>query len=212
MNILRQSLVLFSSFLIIFLWEVTPLINFTVPILGFLAFLFLIIMIKKKGLHPAAMMGDSANWSVFLLNTLVFLLILATGGINSSLFFLIYFVGFGIAFVFEPVVVFVFLLGTTAVLLPLILQDDVFGNAVKSGSLLIVGPLAYFFGREYRKEEEEDAALHSLEDEAHKKATAIEKSVVDVLDQEKDVLDKETLKKLKGVLKNSNELREETKE
>lgn len=216
---LKQSGILVLSFLVSFLWQFTPFAAYTVQTLAFLAVLFILINLRRRRKHPSAengfqpgsLIGDNPYWSVFLLNTLVFLLIFATGGINSSLFFLIYFVGFGIAFVFEPLVVFVYLIGTILVLLPVILQDDVVGNVLKSASILLIGPLAYFFGREYRKEEEEDEAIQALQEETHQRASEIEKSVVEVLEAEKDVLSPENVKKLKEALKESDELREDTK-
>lgn len=215
MKILKQSSVLLLSFAIIFVWQMTPLADYTIQALAFLAFLLLLTSILKrgkKGFRPNSLIGDNPYWSVFLLNTLVFLLVFATGGINSSLFLLLYFVGFGIAFVFEPAVVFIYLLGTAVVLMPAIFQDDVIGNAIKSATILIVGPLAYFFGREYKKEEQEDEAIFALEQEAHQKASDIEKSVVEVLEQEKNVISDSSITKLKTVLKDTDELREETKE
>lgn len=215
MKILKQSAVLLFSFAVVFIWQLTPLASYTIQALGFLAILLLLTSLRrsrknKEGFKPVSLVGDNPYWSVFLLNTLVFLLVFATGGINSSLFLLLYFVGFGIAFVFEPVVVFVYLLGTGLVLTPLILQDDVTGNMIKSATILIVGPLAYFFGREFKKEEAEDAAIEALEQEAHQKASAIEASVVDVLEEEKDVLSEESVAKLKKALKDTNDLREDT--
>ena len=56
---------------------------------------------------------------------------------------------------------------------------------------------------------EERGAISRIE--AHKKASEIEKSVVEVLDQEKDVMEEKNVEKLKEVLKESDELREETK-
>ncbi len=217
MKIVKQSSVLLLSFALVFLWQLTPLSNYTIQALGFLAFLLLLTSLrrskkKKEAFKPMSLVGDNAYWSVFLLNTLVFLVVFATGGINSSLFLLLYFVGFGIAFVFEPAVVFVYLLGTALVLTPLIIQDDVVGNIIKCATILIVGPLAYFFGREFQKEEKEDEAIAALEDEAHQKASNIEKTIVEVLEEEKDVLSDENVAKLKKVLKESDELREETKQ
>lgn len=215
MKILRQSAVLLLSFAIIFIWQVTPLSGFTIQALGLFALLFLLTSLLKKkkreSFTPASLIGDNPYWSVFLLNTLVFLIVFATGGINSSLFLLLYFVGFGIAFVFEPSVVFVYLLGTAVVLTPAIIQDDVTGNIIKSATILIVGPLAYFFGREFRKEEKEDEAILALEAEAHEKAAAIEKSVVEVLEEEKEVLSDKAMHTLKKALRESDELREDTK-
>lgn len=65
-------------------------------------------------------MGGEGPWGIFLLNTVIFLLIFSTGSIDSGLFFLLYFLGFGIAFVFEPAVTFIFIVGTVFIFLPML--------------------------------------------------------------------------------------------
>lgn len=146
-------LLLACSFTLIFIWQSTPLQNYAIPFLGFLIFVFLILSIEKKGFNPHRLLGEEGTGAVFILNTLVFLLIFSTGALSSTLFFLLYFLGFSIAFVFTPTIVFVFIIGTIAVFLPEAIKGDVLGNFLKIGSLFIVFPLAYFFGREFRKEE-----------------------------------------------------------
>src|SRR3990167_7068610 len=70
---------------------------------------YLIVSFRKKGSKGFAPRGES--WTIFILNTVVLLLIISTGGFTSTLFFLLYFLVFGIAFVFEPPTVFVFVVG-----------------------------------------------------------------------------------------------------
>lgn len=206
-----QSFILLLSFAFIFIWQNTPLADFTVPILGLFVFMLLIIMIRKKGFTSIDSIGNSV-WSVFAINVLVFLLMFSTGGITSSpLFFLIYFIGFGIAFVFEPLTVFVFIVGAILILIPQILEGDVFGNALRASSIVLIGPLAFFFGREFKEYDEKEVELETMEQEAHDKAALIEKEVVEVLEEEKGKLTPKAEGKLKKILKESDTLREETK-
>jgi hypothetical protein len=219
MKILKQASVLVVSFILVFVWQQTPLADYTVQALGVLVVLFMLASLRRKkwkisgteGFQPGSLVGDNPYWSVFLVNTLVFLLVFSTGGINSSLFFLLYFVGFGVSLVFEPLLVFVYIIGAILVLLPLTLQDDVMGNAIKVGSIVLFDSIAYLFGKLIRREDEEDKAILALEEEAHQKAADIEKTVVEVLDEEKDTLSDKSVEKLKNVLQDSDDLREDTK-
>lgn len=208
---LWQSFILVLSFVFILSWELSPAADYTVALLGLFVFILLIIMMRKKGFNPFESIGQN-SWSVFFLNALVFLLVFSTGGLsNSPLFFLLYFLGFSISFIFEPATVFVYIVGAIAVLMPDILRGDVFGNAIKASSLLLIGPLPFLFGLGMKKEEEEAVELESLEEETHEKAATIEKEIVEVLEEEKGKLSEKAEGKLKKALKESETLREETK-
>jgi len=54
---------------------------------------------------------------------------------------------------FEPPTVFVFLLGLLALFSQQALQDNVFQNMVQLGSLVLLSPIAFFFGREFKRRE-----------------------------------------------------------
>lgn len=210
MKLFLQTLVLILSFVIVFVWENSPLLNYTVQILGFLVFLYLIISARKKG-QGFLTMGGGGPWGIFILNTIILLLIFATGSISSNLFFLLYFLGFGIAFVFEPPAVFVFIVGAVLVFLPDALKGDTFGNFIKVGSLLLISPLAYFFGREYRKSDKEESDIEALEERTREAADTISEDVEEVVKNEKQNLKQEDMEKLNEILEETEDLREESK-
>ncbi|MBI1982387.1 MAG: hypothetical protein HYS68_02285 [Candidatus Levybacteria bacterium] len=117
MLFLRQSLLLLLSFVFVFVWQKTPLSDYTIQALGFLIFLFLLLSARRKEFNLANVISKRDFLSIFTLNTLILLFIFSTGGLSSPLFFLLYFLGFGIAFVFEPATVFIFILGAILVFL-----------------------------------------------------------------------------------------------
>lgn len=152
MKLITQSLVIILSTLILFVIVFTENIAYSPYILG-LFFICAIIygLIKKKRKHVEIFSAN--NLEIFTIMTSVLLIIFLTGGIKSPIFFLTYFLLFGITFIFEPLTIFVFLIGMAILFGPESIQGDVFGNTIKLGSLIILAPIAYFFGREHKKRE-----------------------------------------------------------
>jgi len=210
MKLVLQFLVLGASFILIFVWQNTPLSDYTVPLLGLLIASYLIVSARKHGSGFLAM-GGEGPWGIFILNTVILLLIFSTGSINSSLFFLLYFLGFGIAFVFEPAVIFVFVLGAILIFLPDALKDDVTGNLLKLGSLLLISPLAFFFGKEYRRNDKENEEIEALKERTKDSADTISEDIEEVIKDDRQNLKAEDVQKLNEVLEETEDLREESK-
>lgn len=156
-------------------------------------------------------MGGEGPWGIFILNTVILLLIFSTGALNSPVFFLLYFLGFGIAFVFEPAVTFVFVLGAILIFLPEVLKADLVMGFLKIGSLLLISPLAYFFGKEYRKTDKQEAEIEALEEREKDAADTIAEDIAEVVKNEKASLKSEDVDKLNEVLEETEDLRAESK-
>jgi hypothetical protein len=210
MKLIRQAIVLIISFALVFVWQNTPLSGYTVQALAVLVVIYVVISARRKGQGFLTLGGDGP-WGIFILNTVILLLIFATGSISSGLFFLLYFLCFGIAFVFEPPAIFVFIVGAILVFLPNALQGDTFGNFLKIGSLLLISPLAYFFGREYRKADIQEGDIEALEERTKEAADTISENVEEVIKDEKASLKEEDVKKLNEILEETEDLREESK-
>lgn len=202
MLFLRQSLLLLLSFVFVFVWQKTPLSDYTIQALGFLIFLFLLLSARRKEFNLANVISKRDFLSIFTLNTLILLFIFSTGGLSSPLFFLLYFLGFGIAFVFEPTTVFIFILGAILVFLAEALTGDIMGNFLRLGSLALISPLAFFFGREYRKGEKQAEQIE-------KTSQAIKKDVAGVLENEKQAIKSEDVEKLNDILEETEKLKKE---
>lgn len=210
MRLLLHSLTLIFSFGIIFAWEQGPLSIYTVQLLALMVIGYLIAQfVKRKQKREEPLWGGIPD--VFTLNTAIFLLIYATGQMASWFFFLLYFLGFGITFIFEPATVFIFALGTVAIFVPEVIKNGgSLGSYIQLGSFLLVSPLPYFFGKEYRDREEEEEEIEKLSERSEDAGTTIAKDVSDVLKSEKN-LKSEDVSKLNEILEESEDLRSETK-
>lgn len=249
---LFHSLLIIASFLLVFLWEQAGLSELTVPALGFLIFLYLILSRKQTSnsvipgrssanqnddsripsvesnqLDPGqartsdsgrsfdrlriARMTDRDSWNIFILNTIILLLIFSTGGFQSSLFFLLYFLCFGIAFVLMPETVFVFALCVIAIFFQEAMQGEVIANLIRLGSLAIISPLGYFFGKEFKERFKMQTELDTLKETSKSVADEVTADVDEVLHNEKEKLDQDDVDKLDHILEETEELRRETK-
>lgn len=104
------------------------------------------------------------------------------------------------------------MIGTILVFIPEIIRDDVTGNMLRVGSVVLFTPLAYFFGRAYKKEEEQEIALRQKSEQENLTADTIYDDVKDVLDKEKGKIPAEDEAKLEDALKQTEELRDKNQE
>jgi hypothetical protein len=211
MKILLQVLVLILSFVFVFVWKETPLVHYTVALSGALIVLYILFSARNKG-KGFIQMGGEGPWGIFFLNTVILLLISSTGGIDSVLFFLLYFLCFGIAFAFEPTVIFVFALGAILVFIPEAVKGDLLVNLLKLGSLLLISPLAFFFGNEYRKNDKDNETIEALEERTKDAADTISEDIEEIIKDEKENLKSEDMEKLNEILEETEDLRAESKQ
>ncbi len=199
-----QALLVLGSFLLVFVWQNSQFQAFTVPAIGFLVFMFLIISIRNK--HNLNF-GGPLNF--FLLNSVLLLFIFSTGGISSSLFFLLYFLLFGAAFIMNPRVVFIFPIAIIIIFWSQIFQNDITSNLIKMGSLILLTPLAYLFGTQFSKSQKnEDEVLKTKERETSA-ADEIAEDVGDVIESAKTKLTAKEVDKLNEILEETEDLRDE---
>lgn len=223
MKLLSQSLMLLASFVAVFLWQASPLADLTVPALGFLIFLYLILSKSPRTLPPTQtsksdnILGKreeseadqqqrkpiaKEDLNIFILNTIILLLIFTTGGLHSPLYFLLYFISFGIAFVLLPETVFAFIIGSILLFLPDALVGEVAQNLLQLGSLALISPLAFFFGREYRTRQ-------AMQERNAELAEKITEQAGDVLEREEDSLSYDEKAELANIIKESEELKKD---
>lgn len=211
MKFAKQSLTLVLSIICVFIWQNSPLKDYTVEILGLFIVLYFIVSSRKKGKGFLTMGGEGLT-GVFILNSLIFLLVFSTGGLNSGLFFILYFLAFGIAFVFDPLNVFIFVLGAILLFIPTLNGKDITPDLLKLGSLLLLSPLAYFFGAQYKKSDKDQENLNAIKEREKEAADTISEDVEEVIKDEKTNLKQEDLEKLNEVLEETDDLRTESKE
>lgn len=156
MKTLKEALLLIFSYAVLYIWQNSGYSGYTIPVLGFLLVLLFIISARRKGKSLLTFTQKTDSLHVIIINAILLLLIVSTGGINSQLFFLLYFLSFGVAFVLEPINVFVFTITTLILFLPDILRDTSPPTLIKTISLVLISPLAFYFGREFRQDGHEE--------------------------------------------------------
>lgn len=174
MPIVLQTLVLTSSFAFVFFWQNSPLSDYTIQVLGTMVVLFLMLSARRKGFYTGSYEQRDGKTIIFILNTTILLLIFSTGGMFSTLFFLVYFLCFGIAFVFRPALVFVYAILLILVFIPEIMKHQDFANTIRPASVLLIAPLAFFFGREFQRKETLEEEFGTLEEKTQKAAEKIQ--------------------------------------
>lgn len=153
MKVFQQSLVIILSSLTVLAIVYTPFSPYIPLFLTFIAVLILSYALFKKKRKKGQEVFSGSNKEIYIILVSALLIVFYTGGIKSVVFFLVYFVLFGITFTFQPSMILLFLACLIGLFLPEALQDDVFGNMAKLSSLIVLAPIAFFFGREYRKRE-----------------------------------------------------------
>ena len=210
-KLLWQSGLLFLSFGFVYIWQATDFNQYTIQTMAVFIILFLLVSIRKRK-NTANKITTSESLSVIILNVVILLLVMATRNFSSSFFFLLYFLAFGIAFLLEPATIVVFILGLFFVFSPYVFIDDVTGNIIRLISVALIGPLAYFFGKEFKHGEEQAEEIDKIRKEAISASKQIENDVSEVLNNEKDSIPLEDAQKLEDALQKSHALKEENKD
>lgn len=136
--------------LLAYLFSITALVNFAPQLLALSAIIFLLILFKQK------------TFSLYSISFIVSLIIFTTGGLNSPVFFLIYFLLFTIAFQNPPSTT----LGFSLILIILLSQSlNSSASLLPLFSLLFITPLAWFVGRQYLDNQKLDSLVSKDETE-----------------------------------------------
>ncbi|MBL7078296.1 hypothetical protein ISS42_01395 [Candidatus Shapirobacteria bacterium] len=135
---------LFLAVVTTFVWTQHPTLSFYN--LQLIAALIIVWFLKQKLFSKEEQNTARKTLDALILTIVILMLVFATGGANSPLFFLIYFLLFGLSFLFEPPITI-----TLAFILLVFLTPSVkTSNEVASLlSLFLITPLALYFGRLY---------------------------------------------------------------
>lgn len=203
---LDAALVL-SSFLLVFIWQATSFSAFTVPVIGFLVFVFLLISMRnKKNLN----FGGSGSF--FFLNSVLLLLVFTTGGLESNLFFILYFLLFGAAFIMDPKSVFAYPVGILVIFWSTLFAGDVTGNLIKVGGVILLSPLAYLFGQQFKRSDKQTDEVIATKEREVSAADEITDDIEELLHQNKAELNEKEVEKLNEILEETEDLRAEKTE
>lgn len=134
--------------LVAFIISVSPLSGYSLQITAALLIIYIGVsfLIRKKILST----NLKVTLNILISSLTISLLIFTTGGFNSPVFFLSYFLLFGVALFSSPVTA-VAITATFTLLFVLTPKPDFYLELLQIGSLLAIAPLSVLFGREYLK-------------------------------------------------------------
>jgi hypothetical protein len=184
---LLHSLFLLLAVVVAFLWTNSPTLSvYTLQLVAIFILLFFTNHLffrrqtksqKTKSLSPKL----NLTFDAVVFTMVVMLLVYSTGGLTSPLFFLVYFLMFGLALLFEPLVT--VSLAAAMILLFVITPttQEPLTEALQLFSLILITPLALFFGSQYLKVLESEEKIKILREEGKILEEQIKKEETDTL-------------------------------
>jgi hypothetical protein len=161
---ITRSLILTATVAFAYFWTISLTLPFyTLTLIGFLIILYSIIHLiskRKKGFIYL----NKTLFDVFFLSLITFLLVFSTGALNSPVFFLIYFLLFGVALLLEPVTA-IYLAVIISFFLFFTQKKDMLSELLQLSSLFLIAPLATIFGKQYIKLLQSESKIKILETE-----------------------------------------------
>lgn len=187
MKFIFHSFLLIASFGIVFVIEIRDkfLSDYTIPILAFLVLVYTINTFIKRKLKQSNQFFFAGDFEIFILTTAILLLIFSTNALYSPfIFFMLYFLSFGIAIAFEPLSVFTFTICCIAIFIPEVIKNGSTESYIRLGSLIFSAPLAFFFGQIFRDRTRKEKQVKDLKSQTIDATKTIEDDITDVLENE----------------------------
>jgi len=150
------------------------------------ALVVLLYLLSQFLLKQSTVMAKNKTYfDFFCLTLIVFCLIFATGGLSSPVFFLSYFLLFGIVLLFEPSAALA-LATIASVFLLLHPRGELLPELLQIASLFLISPLALIFGSQYLKLKQQQAIKIDIAQklEAVDNSTPSEKEAIEAIRQE----------------------------
>jgi len=175
---LLHTLFLIVAVALAFFWTSNPQLSYYNLQLTavFVLFFFLNQIISRRRRQKINLTIDAVIFTVVIL-----LLVTSTGGLTSPVFFLIYFLMFGLALLFEPLIS----VSLTAVIVLFFLftptKEEPLQELLQLFSLLLITPVALFFGKQYLKVLQDEEKIKILEEEEEIMEEQIGKEETDIL-------------------------------
>ena len=189
------------SFLFVGLIKSSPLesqISFILAVLIVMAIVYTTIQ-RKRGTSYNMLFSGKAG-EMFFISTIVLLMIEITGGIDSPVYFLNYFLLFGLPLISTPLTSLIFAGSIILFYIPELIRSFNTDILLRIGSILLLLPLSYFLSNELMKRQRENALLKE-------KAKEIEKNAEELEVEEDDL---ETREKLDDIIESAQDLEEKT--
>jgi len=177
-NFVYQSAILSLTVAICFIWTNAQILsNQNLFVIALMVIIYIASQIISR--YFPAIFNNKTIIETTILTFVIFLIVFSTGGLSSPVFFLVYFLLFGISLLLQPM---------TAGLVSLVVigfflltpKTDLFAELLQLGSLLIISPLAIIFGKQYiklSKSEQNVSILKQKENNLNQEITRQENQV-----------------------------------
>jgi hypothetical protein len=178
---LLHSAFLILAVVLVFFWTNVP--ELSVYTLQLIALFVLAYFVNQFYFRRKKQVFSRTNLTIeaIIFTMVVLLLVASTGGLTSPLFFLTYFLMFGLALLFEPLITFSLALAMVFFFLLRPVKETLLQEGLQLLSLLLVTPLAMFFGRQYLKLLADEEKIKILQEESQIIEEEIKKEETDVL-------------------------------
>lgn len=159
-NTLASTIILLDVVFFCWVWTRFKItLQYNLQLIGILTVIYIAyhVFLEKKLLSKTEV--SVLNIKSFIFTAIILLFISSTGSINSSFFFLLYFLTIGVALLLKPVISAFLALSLSAYFWPEVSQGDYVSNLIKIASLIIMNPIAIFFAKEYLKVQEQEKKI-----------------------------------------------------
>lgn len=175
---LLHSLFLIVAVILSFFWTSNPSLSYyTLQLIAvFVVFFFINQIISRHRRQKINLTIDSVVFTMVIL-----LLVISTGGLTSPVFFLIYFLMFGLALLFEPLITVSLTVAIVLFFLFTPSQTEPMKEILQLFSLILITPVALFFGKQYLKVLVSEEKIKVLKEESEIMEGDIKKEETDVL-------------------------------
>jgi hypothetical protein len=142
-----------------FLISISPLAAYGLQIAALMVIIYVAVsfLIRKRILSTDL----KVTMDILVFSLTISLLIFTTGGFNSPVFFLSYFLLFGVALFSSPITATAITI-TFALLFIIAPKADLWTDILQIGSLLAIAPLSILFGKQYLKVLEDKKMITGL--------------------------------------------------
>jgi hypothetical protein len=175
---LLHSLFLIIAVVLAFFWTSNPSLSYyTLQLIAVFVVFFFANQILSR--HRRQKINTTIDSVVFTM--IILLLVISTGGLTSPVFFLIYFLMFGLALLFEPLITVSLTVAIVLFFLFTPSQAEPMKEILQLFSLILITPVALFFGKQYLKVLVDEEKIKILEEEGEVMERDLGKEETDVL-------------------------------
>jgi hypothetical protein len=178
-----HTIFLITAVILAFAWTSQPTLSlYTLQLIALFVLLFFANQWWNRHVRALhAMPLQPQSFDAVILTLIIILLVASTGGLTSPLFFLVYFLMFGLSLLFEPPITISLALAISILFLLSPTEQSVLTEIIQLGSLVMITPLALFFGKQYLKVLEQQEKIQILEEEEQIAEKELQQQETDVL-------------------------------